>query len=193
MSRTITNIETGPEAVVQLVDPTTSELAQTHGMGSNPDNHSGFVTFSEVDGMQCAGDEGRWGPSLNDSGPWKVSVVTKTIPDQMLVPEKLRKEGEDKNTKEEQYKVYLRDAKTGEFKTDPDAAADAPDKRLKGVKFVRECGDLSEEDFVRDAEGNKVVRTKIVNDMYKLRIGDTTNYTLDMTNWMTFRKQMLQK
>jgi molybdopterin/thiamine biosynthesis adenylyltransferase len=170
VQRVITHISNDKEGIVTLLDPNDSELAKKADISDN--DHEGFITFSEVEGMYCK-EEGNiktLGHSLNTSGPWRAREVWKRIPDYLLVDKNRGGDGKMMST---QYYVHVVDKKTGEYKKD----ADRPDGLYWEAKFVHECSNIPEKDFVLDEEGNKMQRMTVVKEHYKLQIGDTTGFS----------------
>jgi molybdopterin/thiamine biosynthesis adenylyltransferase len=170
VQRVITHISSEPEGIVTLLNPNDSELAKKADIADT--DHQGFVTFSEVEGMYAKDEQGirTMGHSINSSGPWRAREVITRVPDELTVP---KNRGGDGIRKDNQYWVHVRDKKTGEYKTD----SDRPDGLEWTAKFSHECRDVPEEDFVRDEQGNKMMRMADVKDHYKLKIGDTSGYS----------------
>jgi molybdopterin/thiamine biosynthesis adenylyltransferase len=170
VQRVITNITCENEGVVSLLDPSESELAKKADIADT--EHEGFITFSEVEGMYSKSEHDIkvLGHSVNSSGVWRAKEIWRREPDFLLVPPNRGGDGVMLAT---QYWVHERDPKTGEYKKD----ADRPDGLYWKGLFGHECGNIPEEDFVRDENKNKVLRTKVVKDHYKLKIGDTSGYS----------------
>ena len=170
VQRVITHISSAEEGIVSLLDPNESELAKKADITDN--DHEGFVSFEEVEGMYCK-EENQikiWGHSVNTSGVWRASEVWKTTPDYLIVPKDKGGDGEMKAT---QYWVHVRDPRTGEFKRDNDK----PDGLMWKPVFSFECDSIPPEDFVLDANGNRVQRMTTVKEHYKVKIGNTTHYS----------------
>lgn len=170
VQRVITGISCEEEGIVSLLDPNESELAKKADIPDTP--HEGFISFSEVDGMYCKEEHNlkTLGHSINSSGVWRAHEVWKRVPDYLIVP---RARGGDGVMKSAQYFVHQRDEKTGQYKTDPDR----PDGLYWAALFVHECKDIPEEDFVRDANGERMMRMTEVKEHYKIKIGDTRGYS----------------
>ena len=170
VQRVITNITNANEGIVSLLEPTESELAKKMDIADN--EHEGFVSFQEVQGMHCKEESAlkAWGDSINTSGVWRISEVWNLTPDYLIVPKDKGGDGERRDT---QVWVRIRDPKTGQYVVDKER----PDGLARQPKFSCECSDIPEEDFVRDELGNKQLRMTQVKDHYKVKIGDTTNYS----------------
>lgn len=170
VQRVITNITCEKEGIVTLLDPNESELAKKADVTDN--DHEGFISFSEVEGMYCRDEHSlkRDGHSINSSGTWRAREIWKKVPDYLLIP---KDRGGDGTSRAVQYYVHVRDPKTGEYKKD----SDKPDGLLWKPLFPHECADVPPQDFVRDEEGNKAQRMTVVKEHYKLKIGDTRGYS----------------
>ncbi|CAE7785760.1 UBA1, partial [Symbiodinium microadriaticum] len=170
VQRVITHVSQDDEGIVTLLHPTESELAKKADIADT--DHQGFVTFSEIEGMYAKDEHliRTLGHSINTSGPWRAREVITRVPDELIVP---KNRGGDGIRKDNQYYVYVRDEKTGEYKKD----SDRPDGLMWAAKFTHECREVPAQDFVRDEEGNKVMRMADVKEHYKLKIGDTTGYS----------------
>lgn len=170
VQRVITGISCEKEGVVSLLDPNESELAKKADVADN--DHEGFISFSEVEGMYCKEEANikTLGHSINSSGVWRAREIWKQVPDYLLIP---KDRGGDGVSKSIQYFVHVRDPKTGEYKKD----SDKPDGLLWRPLFPHECSDIPAQDFVRDEHGNKMVRMTTVKEHYKLKIGDTAGFS----------------
>jgi molybdopterin/thiamine biosynthesis adenylyltransferase len=170
VQRVITNISNEKEGIVTLLTPNESELAKKADVSDN--DHEGFISFSEVEGMYCKEEQNikTLGHSLNTSGPWRAREVWKRVPDYLLVDKNRGGDGKMMST---QFYVHVHDKKTGEYKKDPDR----PDGLYWEAKFVHECANIPENDFVRDESGEKMQRMTVVKEHYKLQIGDTTGFS----------------
>eukprot|EP00607_Mallomonas_marina_P011049 CAMPEP_0182424776 /NCGR_PEP_ID=MMETSP1167-20130531/11039_1 /TAXON_ID=2988 /ORGANISM="Mallomonas Sp, Strain CCMP3275" /LENGTH=1346 /DNA_ID=CAMNT_0024604855 /DNA_START=37 /DNA_END=4077 /DNA_ORIENTATION=+ len=170
VQRVITSISQEESGVISLLDPSESELAKKADIEDT--EHQGFVSFSEVEGMYSKEESGvkLWGHSINTSGVWRAKEVWKTIPDYLIVPKSKGGDGEKKAT---QYWVHVRDPATGEFKKDKEK----PDGLEWKPVFDFECKDIPTSDFVLTEEGDRMQRMTNVKEHYKVKIGDTRNYS----------------
>lgn len=169
VQRVITNISCDEEGIVSLLDPSDSELAKKADIADT--DHEGFISFNEVEGMFCRDENGIkiWGHSINTSGEWRAKEIWKKVPDYLLVP---KEKGGDGERKAAQYWVHTRD-KNGNFIKD----TDRPDGLAWKPVFDFECDTVPESDFVRDGHGQKMLRMTDVKEHYKVKIGDTRNYS----------------
>lgn len=169
VQRVITNISCDEEGIVSLLDPSESELAKKADIADT--EHEGFISFNEVEGMFCRDEHGikTWGHSINTSGEWRAKEIWKKVPDYLLVP---KSKGGDGERKAVQYWVYDRD-KDGNFIKD----TDRPDGFAWKTVFDFECHTIPDKDFVRDEYGQKKLRMTEVKEHYKVKIGDTRNYS----------------
>lgn len=163
VQRVITGITCAEEGIVSLVNPNDSELAKRADI--TDDDHEGFVSFSEVQGMVS-----KDGMSFNDSGVWRAREVWNRVPALLKVP---KSRGGSENMMSNQYYVHVRDEKTGELKKD----SDRPDGLLWDALFVHECKDIEEELFVRDDNGNRMQRMNDTKEHYQVKIGDTRGFS----------------
>ena len=163
VQRVITGISNAKEGIVTLVSPNDSELAKRADITDN--DHEGFVSFSEVQGMTTSGGE-----SLNDSGVWRAREVWKQEPALLKVPDA---RGGDGVMMSHQYYVHVRDEESGELKTDKDR----PDGLQWEALFVHECEDIDDTLYVRDKNGNPLMRMNDVKEHYQVKIGDTRDFS----------------
>lgn len=169
VQRVITNISNELEGIVSLLEPTESELARKADIADT--DHEGFVSFGEVEGMYCRDENGikTWGHSINTSSVWRAREVWKQVPDYLIIPKDKGGDGEKKAT---QYWVHVRDA-SGNYKKD----ADKPDGLMWKPIFDFECNTVPPGDFVLDEDGKRLQRMTLVKEHYKVKIGDTRNYS----------------
>ena len=164
VQRVITDITCAEEGIVSLVNPYDSDLAKKADI--NDDEHMGFVTFSEIKGMISAD-----GVSLNDApGVWRAREVWKRVPTLQRVDVS---RGGDGVMMSNQYYVYVKNDKTGEFIKDEDK----PDGLLWNALYAHECVGIDEDLFVRDESGNRVQRMNDTKEHYQVKIGDTRGYS----------------
>ena len=167
VQRVITHISNEKEGIVSLLSPNDSELARRADICDN--DHEGYVSFSEVKGMNAVSNT-ELGPSLNDSGVWRAHEVWKRVPALLKVPES---RGGDGVMMSHQYYVHELDERTGKLKDDPDR----PDGLYWKALFEHECADVDDELFVRDENGNRVLRMNDSKEHYKIKIGDTRGFS----------------
>ena len=163
VQRVITGITIAEEGIVSLVNPNDSELAKKADI--NDDEHQGYVSFSEVEGMVS-----KDGMSLNDSGVWRAREVWKRVPTLQKVD---KNRGGDGVMMAYQYYVHVKDEKTGELKKDEDK----PDGLFWNALYEHECDGVDEELFVRDANGNRMQRMNDTKEHYQVKIGDTRGFS----------------
>ena len=163
VQRVITGITNAEEGIVSLVNPNDSDLAKKADISD--DDHMGFVTFSEVEGMVNAD-----GLSLNDSGVWRAREVWKRVPTLQKVD---KSRGGDGIMMSNQYYVHVKDEKTGELKKDEDR----PDGLYWSALYAHECVGIDDELFVKDDDGNRLQRMNDVKEHYQVKIGDTRGFS----------------